>query len=137
MFKFSEKVLRQGYTIYISKRNDIIQGTYLQSFQDGIHAFELPVDEIAPLTYFDTLLSSIEAGALLQVRQSGPQITGTIGLKKTEGPYCETEYLEVLGEKRDFDYVDTLIGLDASLKETNKGNVIQYTKLYKGVDRYE
>lgn len=99
MFKFSEKVLREGYTIYISKRNDTIQGTYLQNLHDGIHAFELPVEEIAPLTYFDTILSSIETGALLQVHQRGAQITSTLGLKKTEGPYCETEYLEVLGEK--------------------------------------
>lgn len=140
MLDLSQRVLKSGYTIYISKKADNLHGTYLQDSANGLHVYELPQEELEPLTNFNGILTYLNNGALLQVHQRGPQITSVIGMEKTEGPYCETKYLEVQGEKRDFDYVDTLVGLDIELanqQSNNKNDVIQYTKLYKGVDRYE
>lgn len=77
---------------------------------------------------------------MLQVSQSGYLVNGIIGQEKTEGPYCETTYLEVHGQQSSFDYHEMLVDLEvklASSKRNKPDSVIQYTKLYKGVDRYE
>lgn len=142
MLELSEVVLKRGYTIYISKKpgQHKLLGTYQKSFQDGLHPHELPYKELSPLVHLSNIVEKLEQGNILQVHQSGYLINGAIGEKKTEGPYCQTNYLEVAGQQEEYNYHAMLINLDmqlAKLKENKSENVIQYKKLYKGVDRYE
>ena len=63
-----------------------------------------------------------------------------MGVKKTEGAYCEKEYLEVREQLIGDDYHNLLIDLDIRLASKQTGNTLnamQYKKLYKGVERYE
>ncbi len=85
-------------------------------------------------------MEELEQGGLLQVFQSGYTITGILGQQKTESPYCENKYLEVHGQKQSLDYHEMLVDLEvelASPKRNKSESVIQYIKLYEGVDRYE
>lgn len=142
MLEFSNQILKRGYTIYISKNKikSSLQGTYLKSFYDGIHPHELPQTELQNITYLPCIIEELDQGSMLQVSQSGYLVNGIIGQEKTEGPYCETTYLEVHGQQSSFDYHEMLVDLEvklASSKRNKPDSVIQYTKLYKGVDRYE
>ena len=142
MLEFSERVIRLGYTIFINKNPNThkLQGTYLKSFNDGIHPSDLPEKELMPFQFLANINQYLDEGALLQIHQDGYQTNGVLGKKATEGPYCETEYLEVIGQKSEFSYHEMLIDLDVQLAQTKSNqsnNAIQYTKLYKGVDRYE
>ena len=142
MLEFSNQILKRGYTIYISK-NKIkgqLQGTYLKSFCDGIHPYELPKQELQSIIHLPCIMEELDQNGILQVSQSGYLVAGIIGQQKTDGPYCEKEYLEVHGQKQSFDYHEMLVDLEVQLaasKRNKSDSVIQYTKLYKGVDRYE
>lgn len=142
MLEFSNQILKRGYTIYISKNKSkgSLQGTYLKSFHDGIHPHELPKAELQNIIHLPYIMEELDQNGILQVSQYGYLVNGIIGQIKTEGPYCETEYLEVHGQQESFDYSEMLVDLEVKLaasKRNKSDNVTQYTKLYKGVDRYE
>lgn len=142
MLEFSEGVLKKGYTIFISKKSGQygLQGVCLKSSQSGLSPYELPEKELTPLIHLPNIVEQLGQGALLQVRQNGFSINGTIGCRKTEGPYCETELLEVIEEEEGLNYHEMLVDLDMKLscekvQQANQSG--QYTKLYKGADKYE
>lgn len=142
MLEFSEGVLKRGYTIYVSKKvgQSKLQGTYLKGFRDGLHPQELPEKELSPLIHLSNIVEYLEQGNILQVHQDGFSINGVVGTKKTEGQYCGTEYLEVVEQKSGYNYQEMLIDLDMELsyrKNQRSNQANQYTKLYKGADRYE
>lgn len=138
-----EYVLRQNYIVYIRKRKgkETITGTYLKNFTDGIHPYEIPTKELESIKHLPEIMELLDSGALLQIDMPDYLIRAIIGNEKTEGPYCETEYLEVIDEKKGYSFPGTLVDLDISLasnlNKRRKGEVKEYKKLYKGVDKYE
>ena len=143
MLEKSTSALRNGYTIYISKRKGAhgLSGSFQKKDQAGLHPYELPEKELRPLIHFANIVEKLEDGNLLQVHQDGFLIKGIIGPIKTEGPYCEKEYFEVVQEYSASDYHEMLVDLDFKLadQKTETASIaVQYTKLYKGVnERYE
>lgn len=138
MTEFTENKLRQGYTFFISKNHDKpLKASYQICLQQGIIANELPKAELRILKNFPNIINSLSEGALLQVHALGGIYYATLGNKKTEGPYCEKEYLEVIDQVTGFSYYELLTYLDINLAEKNMCNIKEYKKLYKGEKRYE
>lgn len=141
MLEISDMILRQGYTIFISKKKEgNLQGSYLKYFADGLHPDVLQQSQLRPFIHLPNILEQLEKGSILQVNQSGYYVYGILGEEKTEGPYCESQYLEVIAQNSAFSYYEMLIDLDnqlAAAKELPAPKAGQYIKLYKGVERYE
>lgn len=143
MLELSNIVLKRGYTITISKQKgqDSLHGSYVKRFPNGLHPYELPEEEIKPLHNFPNIVERLNDGAILQVSKPICLLQGIVGKEKTEGPYCETEYLEVHAQISTESYFELLYNLDmqlASMRTQDEPNdQKQYRKLYKGEDRYE
>lgn len=142
MLELSENILRQGYTITITKeRNtDKIQGLYTKKMSEGLHAYELPQEELKVISHLPNIGELLSDGEMLQASMPGLSFQTTIGSEKTEGPHCETKYLEVHGEAQSFGYCDCLISLNEQLgakRWQQDTKAPQYKKLYRGENKYE
>ena len=141
----ADLLLRSDYTIYITKNKekDELVGTKIKKLQRGLHADELPKDAIIPIQKLNEIQELLENDYLLQVTRDGYSINSVIGTKKTEGPYCETKYLEVENEAKGFSYYESLVNLNIAIEAEKKEVSIkskdlkEYKKLYEGVDKYE
>ena len=141
MLENSKMILKKGYTIFLSNKDqERFVGTYLNKFERGMHVHELPQEELNVIRMFPNIMSDIMNGKTLQVHQQGRLIISTMGYKRTEGPYCENEYLEVTEELIGEDFYNLLFDLNMRVAEKQNGTTqkaMQYKKLYKGVERYE
>lgn len=141
----ADVLLRSNYTIYIKKdkRKDELVGTKIKETKKGLFADDLPKDAIIPINKLNAIMEKLEEGHLLQVSKEGHAIYSIIGMKKTEGPYCETEYLEVRNEEKGFSYYESLVNLNMNIEREKEmvsiksNDLKEYRKLYKGVDKYE
>lgn len=136
MLDLSEKLLKEKYIIFISKKKEL-SGIYLKAFKDGIHPHELPKSELTPIKQLTNIMEQLNSGALLQIYSTGYLINATIGRKMTEGPYCENNYLEVITELNGDNYQELLIDLDIKLTKEKKEHDKINKKLYKGAIKYE
>ena len=138
--KIAEHALINGYVIYISKRKGKLNGSYLKYVQKkGICPYELTDEEMKPIENLKEIMNSLEKGSLLQISAEGCIIRSMIGNIKTEGPYCEKEFFEVIEETAKSNYYESLIDLNLKLavNQNNLDKNKELKKLYKGVDRYE
>ena len=141
----ADVLLSSNYTIYITKNKekDELVGTKLKKLQRGLYADELPKDALIPIDKLNEIKAKLEEGCLLQITRDGYTIHSVIGMKKTEGPYCEKRYLEVSNESNGYSYYEALVNLDVEIQAEKKEVSIKskdlkkYKKLYEGVDKYE
>ncbi len=142
MLEISESVLRQGYTITITKEKgkEKFQGLYSKNMSSDLHAYELPEEELRILPHLPNISELLNEGEMLQVSMPSLSYETLIGKEKTEGPNCERKYLEVHGEAQSFGYCDCLIILNEQLgakKWQQVSKAPQYKKMYRGENKYE
>ncbi len=140
MLDLPNVVLKNGYTITIGKTQNILRGSYIKRFSDGLHAYELPSEDLESLHQFPSIIESLSQSQILQVSMPTYLMCGIIGEKKTEGPYCENEYLEVHEQQLACNYYELLSKLDKEISKSKQDGASvpkQYKKLYKGESRYE
>lgn len=135
------ELLEQDATILVSKKEGKpIEGLYSIKSKNGLLYHELPEDEILVLSVLTSMAEVLEQGRILQIHQEEDHLVGYIGSIKTEGGYCETQYLEVVIEAKARDYSSLLIELELESKKeylTVSTDAVEYKKLYKGDKRYE
>ena len=122
------------------KKGKPIEGLYSIKSEKGLLYHELPEDEILVLSTLTSIAEVLEQGRILQIHQEEEHLVGYIGSIKTEGGYCETQYLEVVIEAKARDYSSLLVELEIESKKeylTVKTDAVEYKKLYKGDKRYE
>ena len=134
-------LLEKDATILVSKKEGKpIEGLYSLKGLSGLSYHELPEDEIVVLSMLPSLAEVLEQKRILQIHQEQDHLVGYIGSIKTEGGYCEKQYLEVIIEAKARDYNSLLIELELESKKeylTVKTDAVEYKKLYKGDKRYE
>ena len=131
-----EERLKAGFTLTLGlTRDERIRGGYLKSTDRGIVPCGLCGEEILFVSNYPNILEEITGNNILQVYKSPDGYVSIIGLPKTEGPYCEDNYLEVISSSINEALIGGLESLDRklSLKEE-----IPHQKVYKlyGEDKY-
>lgn len=139
----ADVLLSSDYTIYIKKnkeKNELI-GTKVKKIKKGLLVDDLPKDAIIPINNLKEIIEKLEKGYLLQITKDGYAICSIIGMEKTEGPYCETKYLEVTNEEKGYSYYESLVNLNMNIEKEKvsiKSKELKKSKkLYKGVNKYE
>ena len=131
-----EERLKAGFTLTLGlTRDERIRGGYLKSTDRGIVPCGLCGEEILFISNYPNILEEIMGNTILQVYKLPDGYVSMVGLPKTEGPYCENNYLDVLSYSINKNLIGGLESLDRklSLKEE-----IPHQKVYKlyGEDKY-
>ena len=132
-----EERLKAGFTLTLGlTRDKRIRGGYLKSIDRGIVPCGLCGEEILFISNYPNILEEITGDNILQVYKSPDGYVSMVGLPKTEGSYCENNYLDVLSYSINKNLIGGLESLDRklSLKEE-----IPHQKVYKlyGDDKYK
>ena len=92
-------------------------------------------NEVKALKTFPLVLETIEKRKILQLYSSGNDVVAMIGSRHYDGPYNESEYLEVENFAKDDDLICVLSELNSQLsKRDEKEDVKTYRKAYKLYD---
>ena len=142
------RALRSNYTIFISKNKDQeeIKGSMIRYIPGvGVEPYSFPKESMEPIKELINIIDLLEDGSLLQISSDGLYINSIIGNEKTEGPYCETKYLEVIEAAKGTTYYESLVNLNVAIAANDKNSknsikpsgLKEYKKLYEGVQEYE
>lgn len=108
-------ILRQGYTIVITKDNiRSFQGHYNKKWLEE-RTFELPKEELKIFNYLSNINSLLSSGNILRVSMLDKTFKAQITTRKKDYEYQDAEYLEVYGENEGLGYCDCLINLNEKL----------------------
>lgn len=135
-----EERLKMGFTLIMSGEYGNISGGYLKKGKDGMIPACLIGNEIKVLETFPLVLETIENRKILQLYSSGNDVFAMIGSRHYDGPYNESEYLEVENFIKDNDLICVLSELNSQLsKRDEKEDAKTYRKAYKlyGGDKYK
>ncbi len=135
-----EERLREGFTLIMSGEYDSISGGYLKKGKDGMIPTCLIGNEVKTLEEFPLVLETIENRKILQLYSSGNDVVAMIGSRHYDGPYNESEYLEVKNFAKDDNLICVLSELNSQLsKNEEKEDAKTYRKAYKlyGSDKYK
>lgn len=117
-------LLRNGYTVYINKKEDKINGIGLKKGENGqgIITSELDSAKIKVLGKFPGIDKKLSSGETLQIsrnyEQMGIRYKAQLGRQVRREPYGETDGFEVTTEVEDEDFLGTLFLLnEASMKD--------------------
>lgn len=144
----ANRALRSNYTIFISKNKEQeeIIGSMIRYISGiGIEPYSFPKEYVEPIKKLTEVINLLDCGSLLQISSDGLHINSIIGNKKTEGPYCETKYLEVIEQAKGTTYYESLVNLNVAIAANDKNSknsikpdgLKEYKKLYEGVQEYE
>lgn len=131
-----EERLKAGFTLTLGLTSDErIRGGYLKSTDRGIVPCGLCGEELLFVSNYPNILEEITGDNILQVYKLPDGYVSMVGLPKTEGPYCENNYLDMISYSINKNLIGGLESLDRklSLKEE-----IPHQKVYKlyGEDKY-
>lgn len=132
-----EERLKAGFTLILGLTGDErIRGGYLKSTDRGIVPCGLCGEEILFVSNYPNILEEITGNNILQVYKSPDGYVSMVGLPKTEGPYCEDNYLEVISSSINEALIDGLEELNRKLSFKEE---ISHQKVYKlyGEDKYK
>lgn len=137
-----EERLREGFTLIMSGEYDSISGGYLRKGENGIGMIPacLIGNEVKTLEAFPLVLETIKNRKILQLYSSGNDVVAMIGSRHYDGPYNESEYLEVKNFAKDDSLICVLSELNSQLsKNEEKEDAKTYRKAYKlyGSDKYK
>lgn len=132
-----EERLKAGFTLTLGlTRDKRIRGGYLKSTDRGIVPCGLCGEEILFVSNYPNILEKVTGDNILHIYKSPDGYVSMVGLPKTEGPYCENNYLDMISYSVSENFIDGLESLDKklSLKEE-----IPHQKVYKlyGEDKYK
>lgn len=137
-----EERLREGFTLIMSGEYDSISGGYLRKGENGIGMIPacLIGNEVKTLEAFPLVLETIKNRKILQLYSLGNDVVAMIGSRHYDGPYNESEYLEVKNFAKDNELICVLSELNSQLsKNEEKEDAKTYRKAYKlyGSDKYK
>ena len=137
-----EERLKEGFTLIMSGEYEGISGGYLKRGNNGMGMIPASLigDEEKALEAFPLVLETIKNRKILQLYSSGNDVVAMIGSRHYDGPYNESEYLEVKNFAKDDNLICVLSELNSQLsKNEEKENVKTYRKAYKlyGSDKYK
>ena len=124
----------------MSGEYDSISGGYLRKGKDGMIPTCLIGNEVKILEEFPLVLETIKNRKILQLYSSGNDVVAMIGSRHYDGPYNESEYLEVKNFAKDDNLICVLSELNSQLsKNEEKEDAKTYRKAYKlyGSDKYK
>lgn len=117
-------LLIDGYTIYISKTKDDIQGIGLKKMENGkgLSFYELDAARLKVLGELPGINERLVKGETLQVSRNhenkGIRYKAQMGTLTRQGPYGEDDCLEVTTEAEDEEFLGAIILLnEASIKD--------------------
>ena len=131
-----EERLKAGFTLTFGLTDDKrIRGGYLKSTDRGIVPCGLCGEEILFVSNYPNILEEITGDNILQVYKSPYGYVSMLGCPKTEGPYCENNYLDMISYSISENFIDGLEELDRKLSFQEE---ISHQKVYKlyGEDKY-
>ena len=137
-----EERLKEGFTLIMSGEYEGISGGYLKRGNNGMGMIPASLigDEEKALEAFPKVLETIRNSKILQLYSSGNDVVAMIGSRHYEGPYNESEYLEVKNFAKDDNLICVLSELNSQLsKNEEKEDAKTYRKAYKlyGSDKYK
>lgn len=132
-----EERLKAGFTLTFGLTKDKrIRGGYLKSTDRGTVPCGLCGEEILFVSNYPNILEEIMGSNILQVYKSPDGYVSMLGLPKTEGAYCENNYLDMIS----YSINETLIGgLESLDKKLSLKEEVLHQKVYKlyGDDKYK
>lgn len=131
-----EERLKAGFTLTLGlTRDERIRGGYLKSTDRGIVPCGLCGEEILFVSNYPNILEEIMGNTILQIYKSPDGYVSMLGCPKTEGPYCENNYLDMISYSISENFIDGLEELDRKLSFQEE---ISHQKVYKlyGEDKY-
>lgn len=132
-----EERLKAGFTLTFGlTRDKAVRGGYLKSTDRGIIPCELCGEEILFVSFYPNILEEIMDSNILQVYKSPGGYVSMLGCPKTEGVYCENNYLDMIS----YSINETLIGgLESLDKKLSLKEEVPHQKIYKiyGDDKYK
>ena len=131
-----EERLKAGFTLTFGLTWDKkIRGGYLKSTDRGIFSCGLCGEEILFVSNYPNVLEEITGNNILQIYKSPDGYVSMLGCPKTEGPYCEKNYLDTISYSISENFIDGLEELDRKLSFEEE---ISHQKVYKlyGEDKY-
>ena len=132
-----EERLKAGFTLTFALTKDKrMRGGYLKSTDRGTVPCGLCGEEILFVSNYPNILEEIMGSNILQVYKSPDGYVSMLGLPKTEGAYCENNYLDMIS----YSINETLIGgLESLDKKLSLKEEVLHQKVYKlyGDDKYK
>ena len=131
-----EERLKAGFTLTFGLTKDKrMRGGYLKSTDRGTVPCGLCGEEILFVSNYPNILEEITGDNILQVYKSPYGYVSMLGWPKTEGPYCENNYLDMISYSISENFIDGLEELDRKLSFQEE---ISHQKVYKlyGEDKY-
>lgn len=132
-----EERLKAGFTLTFGLTKDKrMRGGYLKSTDRGTVPCGLCGEEILFVSNYPNILEEIMGSNILQVYKSPDGYVSMLGLPKTEGAYCENNYLDMIS----YSINETLIGgLESLDKKLSLKEEVLHQKVYKlyGDDKYK
>ena len=111
---------RQDRTIFIARKGNKINGVGIIRGENGWMPFELEENVLKGIYAFSNVITRLQQGELLQIYKDQEEfIHIEIGAKCYEGPYAETEYLEIHGSVEEDSITEGLFQLNSILEQPN------------------
>lgn len=136
-----EQNLKEGFTILINSHGEELHGTALKTEARGLIPKEINKEELKIFTILPNIRGKINEATnnLLQISYQAGIFHLALGCEKTEGPYCETEYLEIQDELSSAHFLSGLTDLETNLASSKTSETEKtYRKAYRlRSDKYE
>lgn len=136
-----EQIINNGFTVYITKENDVLSGVGLKMLArgKGICPQELKKEQLQIFDKLTSISESLNNNEVLQMYRYENCYVTQIGRMEKEGPYGEENCFCVHNECASCFFLDALIGLDEHIATRDQESCVQpLKKLYRlyGMDKY-
>lgn len=115
-----EAELRNGYTVILKNNGEKVYGTALKKEKFGLITKSISDEELKFLEVLPNMKSRLEDGYSFRLYMD-LEFHIEMGMKKTEGPYCEGEYFEVSEETKSPYLLSSLVDMESKCYNFIKG----------------